>query len=322
MCAEGLSWRYFQRPLHGLRLQARGIEAETRGRLEEGGFIPLRVWVNAAEPDTDDLLWVKEDEGERYTSRLELYRTEQGLLLKIDCEGRGSFEYRPEGIGIHWQREGTGPGHYFQTLGAALWLELQGIPCIHANALAAGEEAIGIIAPSRTGKTTLTAALLDAGLVLMTDDMLALHRIAGQWQVCPGWPQLRMWPDTARHLAGVDLHRLPRVHERFDKRILHLEEQGRFTHCGRCRPLRRFYLLERRGSEKGGIETTEIPPGEALLHLLQNSMLADAYRSLGLEQQRLETLAALLEEVRLIRIRYPSGLQHLGEVAQFIQNMR
>ena len=335
MRGQGLSWRYLHQPLHGLRLEVvpdeaqpgsgtegegcatfvRGIPAQARS---DPGATPLKIQLLAEAPPTRECLWEKETRGGRYLSRLGLYRTEKGLLLKIDCEGSGSFEYRPDGIGIHWQREGTGAEHYFQSFGVALWLELQGIPCIHANALAVGKGAIGIIAPSRTGKTTLTAALLDAGLGLMTDDMLALHHAGGQWLVHPGWPQLRMWPDTARRFAGAGLHALPRVHERFDKRIVHLEAHDRFAFCSQSRPLERLYLLERRETTHGETETTDIPPGEALLHLLQNSMLADAYRPLGLEQQRLEKLAALLGDIPLTRIRYPSGMHHLSAVCQRI----
>jgi len=307
LCEAGLSWSYLDRPLHGLLLQASEPAASSgspRGSslAQAPETTPLKLWKNPEEPKTTGLLWSKEDRGERYSSRLELHRTQQGLLLKIHCEGSGSFEYRPEGIGIHWKRGGTGPEHYFQTLGAALWLELQGIPCIHANALDTGKGAIGLIAPSRTGKTTLTASLLKAGLRLMTDDMLALHHVGGQWLVQPGWPQLRMWPDTARRYAGEGVERLPRVHERFEKRIVHLEPQRYF--CSQEQPLKRLYLLERRESEKGETETTDIPPGEALVHLLQNSML--------------KKLAQVLEAVPLTRIRYPSGLHHLGAVCQRI----
>ncbi len=311
----GLKWPYLHRPLHGVCLLVTG--GGHSGTQSDDTF-PLAIWQNRKEPQTTALLWHKEDRGERYTSRLELHRTESGLLLRIDCEGRGSFEYRPEGIGIHWQRGGTGPEHYFQTLGAALWLELQGVPCIHANALAVGKGAIGIIAPSRTGKTTLTAALLEAGLALMTDDMLALHPAGGQWEVHPGWPQLRMWPDTARRYAGDGADRLPRVHDRFEKRVVHLEPHGRYAFCNRKRPLERLYLLERMEAGEGEIEQTVIPPGEALVHLLQNSMLADAYQALGLEQRRLRLLAGVLDEVPLIRIRYPSGPQPLDRVCRHI----
>jgi len=286
----------------------------------------LEVWQQAVEPPTTgEPLWLKDDCGERYHSRLSLHETHLGLLLKVDCEGKGAFESTPDGIGICWQAGGTGPAHYFQTLGLSLWLEQRGTPCIHANALAAGEVAIGLIAPSRTGKTTLTAALLECGLQLMTDDMLALHRSAGQWRVYPGWPQFRMWPDSAQRYAGDDLEVLAKVHDRFDKRVVEVETGEGSGFCSHSRPLDQLFLLERREAGNGEqgedeeVAIEDLAPGEALIHLLQNGILGDAYQALGIERSRLGTLAELLNAVPLKKISYPSGLQHLRRVCERIE---
>jgi hypothetical protein len=280
----------------------------------------LRVWqqstpsITTAEP-----LWTMTDQGERYQTLLSLNKTPCGLLLKVDCEGKGEFEYTPEGVGVNWAQDGTGPEHYFQTLALSLWLEQRAIPCIHANALALAGGAIGLIAPSRTGKTTLTAALLEAGMQLMTDDMLALHREKGQWQVYPGWPQVRMWPDSAERYAGEGLAALDKVHQRFEKRVVDLEKTNSLDFCAERRPLRRLYLLDRHESERGEVRISDIPPGEALIHLLQNSILGDAYRALNIEAQRLNLLAQLLQQVPLKKISYPSGMQHLPRVCKEIE---
>ncbi len=281
----------------------------------------IQNFYNTKPKQTSDPIWQKADQGERYHSLLRLYKAPQGYLLKIDCEGKGSFKLSPEGIGIYWEQGGTGPAHYFQTLGLSLWLELQGIPCIHANGLALKDKAIGIIAPSQTGKTTLTAALLESGFQMMSDDMMALHSRADQWMVYPGWPQFRMWPDTAKHYAGDDINGFERVHSRFDKRVVDLETNKKFEFCEQSRPLKHLVLLDRRETETGDIEVDNMPPGEALLHLLQNSMLGDAYPALGIEQTRLQRLANLLEGVALNRISYPTGLSHLPRVCERIKEI-
>ena len=310
-------------PLHGLRLQAAEREPDDRPGATgttTGDEPTLKLWSLPWVPEHEPLpLWQKEDRGERYHSLLRLYRGETGLLLKIDCEGKGVFHYRPQGIGIHWERQGTGPAHYLQTLGVALWLELRGVPCIHANALATSDGAIGLIAPSRTGKTTLTAALLQSGMRMLTDDMLALHRRGGEWRASPGWPRFRMWPDTARHYAGRPVEQMERVHERFDKRIVELETNNDNRFCDQGRPLKQLYLLERREAETGEIQIQPVPPGEALLQLLRNGILADAVEPLGLERARLGLLAELVEQVGFSRIRYPSGMQHLEALCERIR---
>ncbi|MFV0277080.1 MAG: hypothetical protein ACK5HY_07835 [Parahaliea sp.] len=248
---------------------------------------------------------------------MSLHRSPDGLLLKVACEGRGLFHFTPQGIGTHWQMEGTGPAHYFQTLGLGIWLERRGVPCLHANAVAAGNGAIGLLAPSRGGKTTLTAALAEAGLRPMTDDMLALHRGAGGWRVFPAWPQLRMWPDTAIRYATGDCSGLEKVHQRFDKRLVKLDTANQCPGT-QSRPLTRLYLLDRRDEPGADIRLTELAPRTALIHLLQNSILGDACQALGLASARLAALADLLRDVPLTKITYPSGHDGLPRVCKAI----
>ncbi|MBL4782715.1 MAG: hypothetical protein JKX92_10785 [Porticoccaceae bacterium] len=289
---------------------------------DSGLMCNLNVWALNTRPAlTGDLIWVKEDVGERYKSLLSLTRTSNSLLLQVDCEGKGVFEYTPEGIGIYWEPGGTGPEHYFQALGMSLWLELQGVLCIHANTLAVGDFAIGMIAPSRAGKTTLTAALLQRGMQLMTDDMLALHPSSGEWKVYPGWPQLRMWPDSAEEFSANGLKIQERVHGRFEKRVVDVAIENSF--CKQSRPLEHLFLLEMRDVEKGmapgEVEFTDVLPSEAMIHLLQNSILGDAYQPLGIELVRLQTLAELLDQVPLKKLSYPRGMENLPWVCEQIK---
>ena len=267
------------------------------------------------------MIWLKEDAGERYKSVLRLFETPTGFLLQIDCEGRGFFEYTPEGIGIYWEQGGTGPAHYFQTLGLSLWLELAGVLCIHANALALEDFAIGLIAPSQAGKTTLTAALLHQGMQLMTDDMLAIHRGASGWVAYPGWPQLRMWPDSAKSFSASGFKVQAKVHSRFDKRVVDVAIKDRF--CEQSKPIKHLLLLEMRPVEIGTaadeVEIVDISPTEAVIHLLQNSILGDVYQSLNIEAARLETMAELLDQVPLKKLIYPHGMENLPWVCEQIK---
>jgi len=294
-------------------------------------------------------LWSLIDEGERYSSEMTLYEGQdsQGQpsqMLAIMCEGKGTFHYTRQGIKVHWQKEGTGPEHYFQSMGLGFWLEQQGVPCIHANALAINDTAIGILAPSQTGKTTLTMALMKAGMAMMSDDMMAVHSIDNEYRVYPGWPLFRVWPDTAKAIEpnGAEYTKqakgpegkeqskaeeLPRVHSRFDKRVIDIGTRTDFDFCSTARPLKHLYLLERREIESSDatdnkqhntVKIESIKPAHALMHLLQNSMLGGAYKALGIEQQRLTALAKLLEQVPLKKVSYSSGMQHLPSVAQAI----
>lgn len=300
--------------LHGIELIPKNSDPK-----QSESLATLKVWPEKNQPGSAGAgMWNRQDIGERYQSLMSLHPTKRGLLLKVDCEGKGSFHYTPDGVGIYWESGGTGPEHYFQTLGLGVWLEQNGIACIHANALALGDSAIGLIAPSRTGKTTLTAALIEHGLKAMTDDMLALHRKHGQWQVFPSWPQLRMWPDSAAKFIGQDPKLLAKVHHRFEKRLVDIEEKGSDAFCAQAMPLRHLYVLERRANNTGEVVITDLAPAHAVTHLLQNSILSDAYGVLELEAKRLGKLAMLVEQVPLKKISYPGGMENLPGVCEHI----
>lgn len=307
----------FQTPLHGIRLlpeQGVGLTG-----FEFDHLLNVRVsFQEYLEPPITAPLWRLQDQGERYQSVIELFDEPTRKLLQIECEGKGVFELADDVINISWQSEGTGFEHYLQTMGLSLWLETRGVPCIHANAVATDIGVIGLIAPSQTGKTTLTAALAESGMAMMTDDMMAIHKTEAGWKVYPAWPQLRMWPEVAQHFIK-NADSLQRVHSRFEKRLVKLNEQDGLSHSNKSGLLKRLYLLERTEAEDTKISIQPVVATESMLALLQNSMLADAYRALGIEENRLTTLASLLESVQLKRVVYPSGKQHLADVCKCIE---
>ncbi|VAW89974.1 hypothetical protein MNBD_GAMMA17-803 [hydrothermal vent metagenome] len=307
----------FQTPLHGVRLSQ--CADENRFDLKSEYKYKLRLgFPESILPPKTRPLWRLQDQGERYASTVELFEEPERKLLQIECEGKGTFEFVGDEMNITWQSEGTSFEHYLQTLGMSLWLELQGVLCIHANAIATDVGVIGLIAPSQTGKTTLTAALAARGMAMMTDDMMAVHQIEMGPKVFSGWPQLRMWPEIAQHfIENVD--DMQRVHKRFEKRLVKLSDQNSLTYSSKSGMLRSLYLLERVENNKASICIEVVTAAESIECLLQNSMLADAYRPLGIESARLKALALILGEVRVKRITYPSGKERLTEVCEAIE---
>ena len=82
------------------------------------------------------------------------------------------------------------------------------------------------IAPSPSSavcsrKSTLAAALATRGCAVISDDVVALSRIADEYVVHPGPPRIRLWPDSVRALYG-STDALPRLTPAWDKRFLDL----------------------------------------------------------------------------------------------------
>jgi hypothetical protein len=318
-------------------------------------------------------IWQLEDKGERYTTNVELYieqsvmggsdktqnsdankytRKANGknllawphneLYLKVDCEGKGIFKVSPQQIQVDWLG-GTDFTHYFQTLVAALWLELSNVACIHANALAYNNKAIALVAPSRMGKSTLTLSLIEQGFKLMTDDMLALHQNEENQNITvfPSWPVTRMWPDSLKTLVNEPLENTPKVHEKFSKRIVNFDAENNHEFCNQTKTLHTVYFLNRVDStnnnsiqkvhsieKNNAFNKTDtntvcniesIKASDAIMLLIQNSILGSAYQALGLEKQRVMFFASLFKNINFKQINYLSGFEHLPQVQAAIK---
>ena len=261
--------------------------------------------------------WEHVDQGPRFSSRVALHRHPEGWVLEIDCEGKGDFLIRPDGIEVHW-RAGTDPWHYLQTLGIAVYLELKGVLCLHANTLESQGQAIGLVAPSRTGKSTATAAFAVAGWRMLSDDMAAVHHSADSWYVYSSRSQTRLWPDAGEYFHGAAYRACDRVHARFEKRTVTLNA----TVQGDAQapyPLRRLYLLERSTATHGPLSILPVNAAEAALVLLRNSIVGEAAGVLGIEAQRLGAVAKLASSVSLKKVIYPSGFERLDALRGVIE---
>lgn len=320
----------FKAPLHGLcclpySCLSYGSETES--------LPPYQVILSFANVSLNESLspiWALNDEGARYRSQITLFQEGDSSIendryyLKIDCQGSGLVKIAGQHITIDWQESGTDVAHYFQTWIAALYLELNKVLCLHANALAFQDNAIAIIAPSGTGKTTLTSVLSQRGFALMTDDMIALHKTTQGYQIHPSWPVMRMWPDTLQGLQQGTGHRHQKVHEKFEKRTVNVNEENGLQFCKTPKKLQTIYLLNRfQDGQQESMPACEIVPitaAKAVMILLQNSILGSCYRALGVEIDRIKALTVLLDSVSFKQINYSSGKSHLYRLGEMIKD--
>ncbi len=278
----------------------------------------LREVHRAPEPSGESqLLYRSPFETETGEAVLEIARTEAWDHLRFP--GVGDFFLGPREIQV-LQADGATPDLVeIRLLGVvfAYWLERQGLPVLHAAAVAAPRGALAFLGSNRGGKTCLAAAFVRAGWPLVSDDLLPVgdgvrFALAGTVVALPGLPQLRVWPDLAAVLHP-DWTNLRRAHPGLEKRrILVGAGHGFGTFHGEALPLDRLFLPERR--DGGEIEFEVIPPREALLELLKHSFLPRQVAAAGWEAARLERLARLAERIPLVRLCYPSGFERLDEV--------
>ncbi|WP_395341925.1 hypothetical protein PN836_020440 [Ningiella sp. W23] len=344
----------FSTPLHGVDLflpdeksSSKIFNADKREPLPYS----LQISEGTVELSADaTLIWTLLDKGEKYHTQLSLFKSakSQDLVLDVECEGSGKFKLSNTQIVIDW-RSGTDASHYFQTIAIAIWLELRAIPCIHANALVKDDKCIALIAPSGMGKTTLSAYLQERGFQWLTDDMLALHPRPSQnpnassgFMVYPSWPRARMWPDSVQHLGDISASTSGKVHERFSKLKLELPEIDAYQGY----VLSDVYVLNRNGAKLASLEKntrlmtastttgklgylTSIEKGiglkpinssMAIMAMLQNSMLGDAYSPLGLEKSRFNNMCKFVNALGVTQIHYNNDYNSLDAVYELISS--
>ena len=301
---------FYSMPLHGVTCDLPDSISPQQG-------LPFRLSLSFGSIKKKSLgqkIWTLFDVGKKHSTQLDILTNTTSVSLNVDCEGQGVFKFTGKQLTIDWQKHGTSSAHYFQTVGLAVWLELNKILCIHGNALEYKGQAIGLVAPSGTGKSTLSAKLCDSGFLWMTDDMMALHPENNneQFRVYPSWPIARMWPDSLESQLNVSQTSLSKVHNGFNKRVVKLEEHLSVGNSSQI--LSTIYVLNRVTDTNKSCEIKEVKSSKALILLLQNSILGDAYRALGLEQNRISILSVLLEKISIKQITYCNGNQNLNTV--------
>jgi hypothetical protein len=197
----------------------------------------------------------------------------------------------------------------------SFWLEREEIPALHASAVVAGERAVAFLSTSHGGKSSLAAALMQAGCPLLTDDLLPLEFRGGTLVGRPGYPQMRLWPEEARCFLGY-AEGLERVHPDYAKRRVPIGTGGFGTFADSPHPLTCIYLPERRDVGETKVEILPVAPPDALMTLLRHSFTPRIVAAIGLQPQRLDFFSQLVRDVPLRRLVYPSGRQHLGWVRE------
>jgi hypothetical protein len=177
-----------------------------------------------------------------------------------------------------------------------LLLRLRGMLALHASVVAAQGWAAVLAGPGGAGKSTTAAAFARAGHPVLADDVAALSERGGGFAAVPGYPQLRLWPESAAALYG-DADALPRLTPGWEKRAMELSG-GQF-HAAPL-PLAAIYLLAPR--EAARVPRVEaVAPAAALVELATHTF-AGALLDAPDRRREFEALSRLVRAVPVRRL--------------------
>ncbi|OGQ17541.1 MAG: hypothetical protein A2138_08395, partial [Deltaproteobacteria bacterium RBG_16_71_12] len=152
-------------------------------------------------------------------------------------------------------------------LGAAVRLARRSV--LHASAIAIGGGATLLMGDAGAGKSTLTAAMLDRGAALVTEDVAALDIPAqGAPRVFRGGTRVKLWPESVAGLRGQHdaLPLLVPQSVDWHKRFLDCSER---MMSADALPVRCIVALER-STEVDSPQPVELRAHDKLLCLLAN----------------------------------------------------
>ena len=143
---------------------------------------------------------------------------------------------------------------------------LRGVVCLHASAIAIGGEAIALLGPAGSGKSTTAAAFSARGYSILAEDVVTLDDRHDHFLVRPAYPCIRLWPAAVEALYGTETH-LPKLTPNWDKRYLDLSERFQRQPL----PLAAIYQLGDRRDDPAAPFVGPLDKSEALMSLVANT---------------------------------------------------
>jgi len=215
-----------------------------------------------------------------------------------------------------WPEEATLEDTTTYLLGPILGfvLRLRGTVCLHASAIAIDGRAVALLGPPGAGKSTTAAAFAQLGYPIFSDDVVPLFEKEGEVFVRPGYPHLRLWPDSVNSLFG-SAEALPRLTPTWDKRYYDLRQNGnRFQD----KPLRlaAIYILGERSEDPGAPSVETLSSHDGLMTLVTNTYV-NYLLDKEMRAREFELLSRVVRRIPLRRVRPrtdPSRVAQLCEV--------
>jgi hypothetical protein len=181
---------------------------------------------------------------------------------------------------------------------------------LHASAVCMGGGAVAFVADKGMGKSTLAACLHARGNALVADDVVAIDTSSAAPMVHPGFPQLKLFPESAA-LLTANACDLPRVHPDYDKRAQRADAHFPTD----TMPLKRIFVL-------GDGESHRIEPAtgqHAFIELVRHSYLLELLGPTAAWADHFQQAVAVARQAPVLRLQRKRSLAALPELAKLIE---
>jgi len=193
-------------------------------------------------------------------------------------------------------------------------LHLQGRTPLHASTVVIDGLAVAFLGPPEAGKSTTAAKFAQLGYGVLGEDVLNLLPSENEFKATPGYPVIRLWPQSLEILRGlpeISTDGTPGLNKLcLDSRL------GAYRFEGEPKALAAIYVLKGRAEDERAPYIEALEPHVALLELLANILGQSVVDSEG-RARNFAFLARLARAVplrRMIPHCNPDRLQRMSEL--------
>lgn len=201
-------------------------------------------------------------------------------------------------------------------------LRCRGITCLHASCIELDGKAFALLGQSGAGKSTTAAAFANMGMPVLSDDILPIYRDEIYFLSVPGYPFLRLWPESAEAICGKE-DALPFLAPDFDKRYLDISSQDYIFRQDPI-PLKAIYFLEERSDAESAPYIEMLSKRKSLILLSANTYRNELLDK-TMRQQEFLFLSKLVLEISIKSVTPSSDIGNLSSLCKIIiedfQNM-
>ena len=191
---------------------------------------------------------------------------------------------------------------------------LRGVVCLHASAVAIGNEAIALVGPAGSGKSTTAAAFAERGFSVLAEDVVTIDDLSDRFLVRPGYPCIRLWPPAVKALYGSESH-LPKLTPNWDKCVLDLS--GQFQ--GEPLPLAAIYQLGERQHDARAPFVETLDRAAGLMSLIANTY-ATKLMDKEMRAREFELLTRVVSHVPVRHVTAHADVTRIHELCDRIHN--
>jgi hypothetical protein len=194
-------------------------------------------------------------------------------------------------------------------LGPAMGILLhqRGRLVLHASSVNINDGAVAFMGHNGAGKSTTTVSFIASGHPLVSDDILSLEFREGIPMVFPGFPRIKLWPESKKML-----------NEKLESFPIHSESRKRSCKVNNFHdqiiPLKQVYVIE--NNDETYLET--MSPQEALIELIRNSYCANIFQN-SEQATNLGEYAKIVKNVNIKQLNIKKDLSKIPQMVDLVE---